>query len=101
MARGGAAGLVIPRLGLGGLLAEMSCLTNDGASATIVADEEAEVSMIERDALYALLEERPQIVGRFYQSLAALLAERLVDTQSRLVSAHRALVMSGAPSDDK
>ena len=71
-------------LGAGEVFGELSFLSNEGASASVVALEELEVGVLERDHLYRLLEQLPDLAGRFYKSLAVLVANRLRVTQARI-----------------
>jgi CRP-like cAMP-binding protein len=71
-------------LGVGEVFGELSFLSNEGASASVVALDELEVGVLERDRLYRLLEQLPDLAGRFYKSLAVLVANRLRVARARL-----------------
>ena len=84
---------VVAYLGAGALFGEMAFLMNVGASASVVADEEVEVHAIDRDNLYTLLETMPELSSHLYQSLALLLAQRVQETNSLLLSMQRSIAM--------
>jgi CRP-like cAMP-binding protein len=71
-------------LGAGDVFGELSFLSNEGAAASVVALEDVEVAVVDRDRLYRLLEEHPELAGRFYQSLAVLVANRLRAARAHL-----------------
>lgn len=74
------------QLGPGDVFGELSFLSNEGANASVVAAEELEVGVLERDRLYRLLERAPDLAGRFYHSLAVLVANRLRAARAQLAS---------------
>ncbi len=84
---------VVGYLGPGALFGEMAFLRNVGASASVVADEEVEVQIIGRDKLYALLDSRPELSSHLYQSLALLLAQRVEEKLSQILSLNRTIAM--------
>jgi CRP-like cAMP-binding protein len=73
-------------LGPGEVFGELSFLSNEGANASVIAAEDLRVGVLERDRLYRLLERAPDLAGRFYQSLAVLVASRLRAARSQLGS---------------
>lgn len=68
----------------GDVFGELSFLSNEGANASVVAVDDLEVGVLERDRLYRLLAEKPELAGRFYQSLAVLVANRLRAARAQL-----------------
>jgi CRP-like cAMP-binding protein len=77
-------GIAVARLGEGDIFGEMSFLEERGASASIVAEEDVEVDVIEGPDIYSLIASVPGLSSRFYQSLAILLSERLRQTTRQL-----------------
>jgi CRP-like cAMP-binding protein len=78
-------GVAIAFLFPGDIFGEMSFVEDIPASATIIAEEEVEVFIIETTILYSLLVSIPGLSTRFYQSIASNLSHRLRET-SLLVS---------------
>ncbi len=76
--------VVIARIGAGSLFGEMSFFENEDASASVEAECPCEVALIPREHVFAVFRARPGVATRFYQSLAALVAQRLRDTSRRL-----------------
>ncbi|HEY6270750.1 MAG TPA: cyclic nucleotide-binding domain-containing protein [Terriglobales bacterium] len=77
-------GKSIAKLSPGDICGEMAFLENKIASATVVAETDAEVEVLELpdvDRIFALY---PHLQARFYKSLALLLSQRLRATSSRL-----------------
>jgi extracellular factor (EF) 3-hydroxypalmitic acid methyl ester biosynthesis protein len=70
-------GLPAGRLGPGELFGEVAFLLNHGAPAGVVAEEELEVDVVVREALYQVLDADGALAARFYKALAVLEAERL------------------------
>lgn len=70
-------------LGFGSIFGEMSFLGSAPASATVVATEDVEVLCVEHGHLNQLVREDPAFSGRFYQSLAVTLANRLRQMNER------------------
>jgi hypothetical protein len=64
----------------------MSLLTELNTSAAVVAEEEVEISILEKATLYSLFVSVPDLSVRFYQSLAYNLALRLQETSTLLSS---------------
>lgn len=69
--------LELSRLGPGEIFGEMSFVDDSGASATVIADSDVEVDVIEGAQVQSLLYSVPGLAARFYQSLAVTLSERL------------------------
>ena len=68
---------IVAYLEEGELFGDMSFLENAAASSDVIADVPCRIDIVERDAIYALLADRPGFAGRFFQSLATLLSVRL------------------------
>ncbi|MBI5251357.1 MAG: cyclic nucleotide-binding domain-containing protein [Desulfomonile tiedjei] len=64
-------------LGPGEIFGEMSFVENQGASASVFADSDVDVDVIEGHHVNALMASVPGFGTRFYQSLAVTLAHRL------------------------
>jgi len=79
-------GVAIAWLSPGDIFGEMSLLEEETTSAAIVAQEEVEISILEKMALYSLLVSVPGLSIRFYQSIAYNLSLRLRDTSFLLSS---------------
>jgi CRP-like cAMP-binding protein len=77
---------IIARRGPGVVFGEMSFLENTEASASVIADEAVEVSVIDEIRVRALLESVPGFAIRFYKTLAVNLAHRLRQASERLVA---------------
>jgi CRP-like cAMP-binding protein len=86
-------GVAIARRGPGELIGDISYLQQSGATATVVADGELAVSILDREDLNAVLTAVPGLETRFYRSLALMLAERLAE----LTAALPPLLIEGAP----
>lgn len=80
-----APGDTIARRGQGSVFGEISFLESKGASASVVADEPVEVSVIDKAHVEELLESMPDFAVRFYKTLAFTLAFRLRQAAERLV----------------
>ena len=85
---------IVAYLEEGELFGDMSFLENAAASADVIADVPCRIDVIERDAIYALLADRPGFAGRFFQSLATLLSARLRRSSALLDAA---LAMPSGP----
>ncbi len=70
----------IARLGPGEVFGEMSFLEGYSASASVVAAEPCEVTVLEGQRVEALLEADAGFAARFYRSLAEILSRRLRQT---------------------
>lgn len=79
-----APGSVIVRRGPGAVFGEISFLEGKGASASVVADETVDVSVIGKAQVEELLESDPKFAVRFYKTLAFTLAYRLRQAAERL-----------------
>jgi hypothetical protein len=66
----------------GEIFGEMSFIEAVATSAAIIAQEEVEVCVLDKDYLYSLLTSVPGLSDRFYQSLAYNLSSRLRQTSS-------------------
>jgi CRP-like cAMP-binding protein len=77
-------GIAVARRGPGEIFGEMSFLEGSGATASVVADQTVDVSVIDSADVYALLSSVPGFATRFYQSLALTLARRLEEMTSLL-----------------
>ena len=75
-------GVAIAFLEPGEVFGEMSFIENVPTSATVVAHDEVEIIVFEKNALYSLLTSVPGLSTRFYQSLAQNLSGRLRQTSS-------------------
>jgi CRP-like cAMP-binding protein len=62
-----------------GLVGEMGVLTDQARSATVLADDDADLICIDRDDLWRLVEADRDIGYRIYQNVTHLLCERLRD----------------------
>ena len=76
-------GTVLARRGQGAVFGEVSFLDNSGASASVVADGDVDVSVIEESNLNQILSATPALATRFYQTLAVTLARRLREAAER------------------
>jgi CRP-like cAMP-binding protein len=70
-------------LGTGEFFGEMSFVDGTPTSARVIADEPTELRMIDTATLDTLNNVDPSFTGRFYRSIAAILAERLRLTSVR------------------
>jgi extracellular factor (EF) 3-hydroxypalmitic acid methyl ester biosynthesis protein len=71
-------GIAVARYGPGELLGEVAFLTRQQALGSAVAEEDAEVDVLDGARVQARLASESGFATRFYQSLAVLLGERLV-----------------------
>lgn len=85
---------VIARIGRGALFGELSFFDNEEASASVEAETACEVFLLPCEHVFDIVRGRPALAARFYQSLAALLAQRLRDTSRRVVDAERSRTAS-------
>ena len=79
-------GITVTRLGAGAVLGELSFLDRSGASASVIADSELGVDVIDGDQLNNFLSSVPGFATRFYASLSLMLSQRLRETTSRISS---------------
>jgi len=77
-------GIEFARLGAGEVFGEMSFLEMTGASASVVANEEVDVDVIEGQQMAALLASVPGFATRFYLSVAVGLSQRLREASGHL-----------------
>ena len=77
-------GVVVATLGIGDVFGEMSFLGATDASATVIADDDLILDVVEADRLKALADSDPNFGSRLYRSLAVTLAAHLRDTLDRL-----------------
>jgi CRP-like cAMP-binding protein len=77
-------GVAVARLGPDEVFGEMSYLEDSGATASVIAEEDVEVDVVEGPAITSLLGSDPVLAGRFYRSLAILMAHRLRNTTQSL-----------------
>lgn len=79
-------GIHLNQIGPGEIFGEVSFLEGQGASASAIAEEDAEVKIIDGPQLQSLLSSVPGLATRFYQSLALTLAQRLRRLSDRFVT---------------
>ncbi|RMH56966.1 MAG: cyclic nucleotide-binding protein [Candidatus Hydrogenedentota bacterium] len=89
---------VVAELRAGEVLGEMSFVQDAPPTETVTAVGEGEVLAIPREDLRAVLESDPAFASRFYQAIAAFLADRLRGTMNRLYG--RPTETAGAGDDD-
>jgi extracellular factor (EF) 3-hydroxypalmitic acid methyl ester biosynthesis protein len=70
-------GIAVARLGPGQVFGEMSFLEETGASASVIAEEDVDVDVVEGAYVQSLLASDPGFSARFFQSLAVGMAHRL------------------------
>ena len=70
----------VSRLHAGEIFGEMSFVEEFGASASVVADSEVDVDVIEEEHVRSLGSEDPAFYGQFYHSIAEILSRRLRET---------------------
>ena len=92
---------IVAYLEEGELFGEMSFLENAAASTNVIADVPCRIDIVERDAIYELLADRPGFAGRFFQSLATLLSVRLRRTSALLDAALSMPSGSDLPADQR
>lgn len=76
----------ISRLHAGDLFGEMSFVEEFTASASVIADGECELDVIEAAHVQALVDADPGFAARFYRSIAELLSRRLRATSVQALS---------------
>ena len=74
----------IARLGVGAVFGEMSFIDLEGASASVIAEGEAEVLFIDGRQINNLFATITGFEGRFFRSLSNILSRRLRVTNMRL-----------------
>ena len=77
---------VLAELGVGAILGEMTFLTRELPSASIVAKGSVEMLCVTHASIKKLVDQDPGLAGRFYHSVAVTLAHRLAETNKKLVS---------------
>lgn len=77
--------ITIAQLGPGALFGEMSLLEDQGASASVVAEEAVEVEVVGEPQLRGVMSSDPGFTARFYHSLGVELAGRLRATSQRVL----------------
>lgn len=70
----------------GEIFGEMSFIEDEPAAVTLVAGIDVEVLLIRRAEVQALINENPGFFGRFFQSLAWILSQRLRATTGQLAA---------------
>lgn len=70
-------GIAVARRGPGEVFGEMAFVESDSASASVIADDDVQVAVIDGADIQALLASVPGLATRFYQSLALTLSQRL------------------------
>ena len=76
---------IVATLGADDICGDIAFLEKGRSSAAVIAkDTEVEVDEVNADELRAIFEAFPRLASRFYQSLAAILAQRLKDTSREL-----------------
>jgi CRP-like cAMP-binding protein len=78
-------GKVLAHHGSGAVFGEMSFLMQNNATASVIAANNVEVSIMELAQVRERLDSTPGLAARFYQTLAVTLAHRL-HKASRLLS---------------
>jgi extracellular factor (EF) 3-hydroxypalmitic acid methyl ester biosynthesis protein len=71
-------GIAVARYGPGDVLGEVAFLTRQQALGSVVAEEDAEVDILDGARVQAMLSSDSRFASRFYHSLAVCLGERLV-----------------------
>jgi len=74
----------IAKLTTGDICGEMSFIENTVASASVVADSDTEVDVLDLPEISAIFDSYPHLEARFYKSIALLLSRRLRRTSSEL-----------------
>ena len=70
-------GIAVARRGPGEVFGEMGFVEGDRASASVIADGDVQVAVVDGADIQALLASVPGLATRFYQSLALTLSQRL------------------------
>lgn len=83
-------GKLIAMLEEGDVFGEMSFLESGPASATVVAEVELSVELIESAELQKVFESFPHLGARFFRSIAVTLSRRLRETSRRLAETQAA-----------
>jgi extracellular factor (EF) 3-hydroxypalmitic acid methyl ester biosynthesis protein len=85
-------GIALAVLGPGEIFGEMGFVENAPASASVVAEDDAMIDIIEGEALQSVMASEPGFAVRFYHSIAITLIRRLRTTSLRLAQAGTAEV---------
>lgn len=80
-------GRAIATLEEGDVFGEMSFLESGAASATVIAEGELSVELIETSELHKVFESFPHLGARFFRSIAVTLSRRLRETSRQLAEA--------------
>ena len=80
-------GVAIAKLGPGDICGEMAFIESDAASASVVAQIETEVDVMELARIQEVFTQHPHLEARFYKSLALMLSQRLRWTSAQLAKA--------------
>jgi CRP-like cAMP-binding protein len=80
-------GIPIAKLSPGDICGEMAFVEGAAASASVVAETETEVDVLEVSGLTDVFTHHPHLEARFYRSLALLLSHRLRATSAQLSKA--------------
>lgn len=81
--------IVVTVLGAGGLLGELALIDESPRSATCTAVTDVGAAVLTRQALAALLEERPGVAARLLMAIGKRVADRLRETNRRLMTLSR------------
>ena len=74
----------IATLQCGAVCGEMAFLEEEGASASVIAEEAVEANAFDRAVLKCLFESFPHLASRFWRSLALVLSQRLRNNNLQL-----------------
>jgi CRP-like cAMP-binding protein len=80
-------GTPIAKLAAGDICGEMAFIESGAASASVVADSETEVEVLDLPKLTEIFSHHPHLEARFYKSLTFLLSRRLRATSMQLSKA--------------
>lgn len=81
--------IVVTVLGSGGLLGELALIDEGPRSATCTAVTDVGAAVLTREALAALLEEKPGVAARLLMAIGKRVGDRLRDTNRRLMALTR------------
>jgi CRP-like cAMP-binding protein len=77
-------GTAVAKLGAGEIFGEMAFIENAAASASVLAETEMVVDVLDLSVLGELFSNFPHLEARFFKSLALLLSQRLRSTLARM-----------------
>ncbi len=80
-------GTPIAKLAAGDICGEMAFIESNAASASVVAETEAQVDVLDLPKLTEVFTNHPHLEARFFKSLALLLSQRLRVTSMQLSKA--------------